>query len=53
MSDRGPVNRCGVKACAYVGHWPEGGCCPYHALPHTDKPIGRAPTLDESWEADQ
>lgn len=50
--DQLPVNRCAVRGCPFIGHWPEGECCPEHRLPHTDKPTGRAPTLAEAWDAD-
>ena len=50
--NRGPVSKCAVKGCPFVGYWPEGQCCPHHRLPHTDKPDARPPTLAESWEVD-
>jgi hypothetical protein len=30
MRDTRPVNRCSVKTCIHVGHWPPGGKCPMH-----------------------
>lgn len=27
------VNRCAVKGCPVVGHWPPGTRCPMHADP--------------------
>ena len=47
MTDRGPVNRCAVRACPVVGYWDEGGTCPMH---QADPP--RPPTLLEQWTAD-
>lgn len=53
MTDRGPVNRCGVRGCVFIGHWLEGQMCPEHRNnPLTDKTIGRPPTLVESWDTD-
>lgn len=51
--NRVPVNRCAVRGCVFVGHWPEGGCCPEHRHnPLTDRPTGRTPTMAEVWETD-
>lgn len=50
MTDRGPVNRCSVKGCVFVGHWPQGEQCPEHRRnPLTDGNPTRKPTLEESW----
>lgn len=50
---RDPVNRCAVRACPYVGYWPEGGTCPEHTHnPLTDRPNPRRPTLAEQWADD-
>jgi len=47
--NRGPANKCAVKACPYVGYWPEGGTCREHTVnPLTDGAPTRKPTLAES-----
>ena len=51
--NRGPVSKCAVKGCPFVGYWPEGGTCREHSVnPLTDRPDARPPTLAESWEVD-
>lgn len=30
--NRGPVNRCAVRGCVFVGYWPEGGTCREHTV---------------------
>ncbi len=44
MSDR-PVNRCPVRGCPVLGHWPEGGYCPMHR--EEEYRTARLPTLAE------
>lgn len=40
MTTRPPVNRCAVRGCPVLGHWPAGHTCPMHsdpfAQPETD-----------------
>lgn len=51
--NRGPANKCAVKACPYVGYWPEGELCAEHRRnPLTDGAPTRKPTLAESWADD-
>ncbi len=40
------VNRCPVKGCPVVGHWPAGTRCPMHRGVEYDPPIP-LPMLDE------
>ena len=52
MTDRGPVNRCGVKGCVFIGRWAAGAMCPEHRNnPLTDKTHQRNPTLIEAFES--
>lgn len=51
MTDTRPIVKCEVRACPMIGRFSDG-LCPYHALPHTDKPIGRTPTWDEAADAE-
>ena len=45
--NRGPVNRCAVKGCVFVGYWPEGGTCREHSVnPLTDRPAARRVLFD-------
>ena len=51
--NRGPVNRCAVKGCVFVGYWPEGGTCREHTVnPLTDRPDARKPSVAEYLTAD-
>lgn len=47
--NRGPINRCAVRGCPVVGHWPEGARCPMHAQAAPPRP----PSLAEQWEVDR
>lgn len=41
--NRRPVNRCAVKGCPVIGHWPHGDMCPMHA---SDPDHDRTPLAD-------
>ena len=43
--NRGPVNKCSVKGCVWIGHWPAGGTCPQH---REDDRIDQFLTPDEN-----
>lgn len=45
--NRGPVNKCSVKGCVWIGHWPAGGTCPQH---REDDRIDQFLTPDENGE---
>jgi hypothetical protein len=47
MTTRGPVNRCAIKGCPVIGHWPEGACCPMH-----DDPFDAPGTLNPDPDLD-
>lgn len=50
MPDRGPVVRCRIKGCAYVGHFSGyDDRCPSH---RDDIYAPRIPTLHEAWATD-
>jgi hypothetical protein len=52
--NRGPVNRCAVRGCVFVGYWPEGELCPEHRRnPLTDGAPTRRPDLAETWQVDE
>lgn len=48
MPNRGPVNRCAVRACPMLGYWPEGGMCRKHAEEYKPTPTW----LDLVWDRD-
>ena len=49
MPEERDINRCAVKGCPVIGHWPQGGTCPMHR----DEEPARMPTLAELWEVDR
>ena len=52
--NRGPVNRCAVRGCVFVGYRPAGGTCREQTVnPLTDRPDARRPSLAEQWEVDE
>jgi hypothetical protein len=48
--NRGPVHRCAVRGCVFIGHWAEGGLCPSHRDGYHEP--ARPPSLAESWAVD-
>lgn len=49
MTDRGPVVRCVIPGCPFVGYFtPYADRCPEHRQQTT-----RKPTLTEAWETDE
>lgn len=45
--NRREVNRCTVRGCPVIGHWPQGAMCPMHAADAEDYYPPRRPSAEE------